>query len=226
MRTIKLTETELKNTIKGILNEVLGIRKPGIKEIKYFHPSGKQLPNGSNVQRGGFLHECKVNRESYELDEAVHGEQYGLAKYRGGVITFSTDVNAVKLSDNQLVNKVKQVVETLKQRLGRNKIIHKQVNLFNDENSEEYIGAYSVGNFFKGKYVGDNGEMFNEKSVSVEINGLSSRSLFKMAEMLAKAFRQETVLVKDLNNGKIYLADSAPSTEPFEKEMERINTEV
>ena len=72
----------------------------------------------------------------------------------------------------------------------------------------EQYGLYSVGNFFKGKFVGDNGEMYSEKSISIEINGLSSISLFKLSENLAKAFQQETVLVKDLNRNKIYLVDS------------------
>ena len=58
--------------------------------------------------------------------------------------------------------------------------MHNVINKFNN-NGGEYIGAYSVGNFFKGKYVGDNGEMFNDKSLSIEINGLSSESLLKLA---------------------------------------------
>lgn len=50
--------------------------------------------------------------------------------------------------------------------------------------------------------------MYNDKSLSVEINGISSRYLLSFAELLAKEFMQETVLVKDLNLNKIYLADS------------------
>jgi hypothetical protein len=67
--------------------------------------------------------------------------------------------------------------------------------------------------------------MFNEKSLCIEVNGLSSRSLLRLAEYLSDSFRQETVLVKDLNNNKIYLADAKPSTLDFDTAMERINTE-
>lgn len=197
-----------------------------VREIKHFHPSGKPMPNGSYIQRGGYLNECRLNANAYTLDESVHGEQYGLAKYRGGVITFSTDINAMELSDNPLINKIKQAVETFKQRLKKDKMIHKAITLFDKENDEEYIGSYSVGHFFKGRYVGDKGEMFNEKSVSVEVNGLSSKSLVKLAERIADMFRQETVLVKDLNTNKIFLVDNEPSDEPLDKAMERINTEV
>ena len=210
--------------VREVITEHFG-NGSNVREVVYFHPDGKTMPNGSHLQRGGFLNECRVNKGNYVLDEAVHGEQYGLAKYKGGVITFSTDVNAVKMSGNKLINKIKQVVETFKQRIGKGNIIHKAVRRFNDA-SEEHIGAYSVGNFFHGRYVGDSGEMYNEKSVSVEVNGLSSKSLVKLAEYLAEMFRQETVLVKDLNNGKIFLVDSESSDVPLEREMERINTEV
>lgn len=101
------------------------------------------------------------------------------------------------------------------------------MNKFNDKGGE-YIGAYSVGNFFKGKYVGDNGEMYNERSLAVEINGLSSGSLLKVAEMIAQEFMQETVLVKDLNKNKIYVADSIPMADGsrLDAELDKVNTDV
>lgn len=102
------------------------------------------------------------------------------------------------------------------------------MNFNSDEtrNGGEYIGAYSLGNFFKGKYVGDNGEMFNDRSICLEINGLSSKSLLKLAEMIAERFKQETVLVKDLNKNKIYLADANESDDTFEQDLNNINTDV
>lgn len=125
-------------------------------------------------------------------------------------MVFSTDVNTVEVNDNKLINKIKQLIATFNNRINRNKKIHNTVNYLNKgiKKPEERTGAYSVGNFFKGKYVGDNGEMYNDKSLSVEINGISSRYLLSFAELLAKEFMQETVLVKDLNLNKIYLADS------------------
>lgn len=35
--------------------------------VKYFHPEGKSMPNGSQYQRGGFLQECKQNTNSFVL---------------------------------------------------------------------------------------------------------------------------------------------------------------
>ena len=132
------------------------------REVEYFHPSGKPMPNGSHYQRGGFLNECKINKESFVLDESVHNEQYGLKDFRGGFVVFSNDVNAVQVDANILMNKVKQLVIAFNNRISK---------------PEEIIYAYSVGNFYKGKYVGDNGGMYNAESLSVEINGLSSRSI-------------------------------------------------
>lgn len=189
------------------------------KEIKYFHPTGKQMPNGSHFSRGGFLHECAINEKAFEYDESVHGEQYGLAKYRGGLIIFSTDINAVKLSKNAIVNKIKQFIATLNQRLTAGKKVHKTIFKYNQSN-EEYIGAYSLGNFFKGNYIDDSGNRYSEKSLCLEVNGISSKTLLKLAEMLCEEFKQETVLVKDLNKNKIYVADAVPGDI---EELDKIN---
>lgn len=232
---IKLTEKELKNIVANCVHNVLNesnnrdidslvnaktgeileifklfeaISKGGhFKEIKYFSPDGSTMPNGIGFQRGNFLHECKVNREAFVLDEAIHDKQYGLADYRGGIIVFSTDVNAVSLDKNKLNNKIKQILVTLNQRLNVGKISHSIINKFNKYNGGEFIGAYSLGNVFKGKYVGDNGEEYDEHSTTIEVNGLSSQGLLRLAEMVARMFHQETVLVKDFNNMKFFLVN-------------------
>ena len=183
-----IQKSRLKQIIKESIIKVLSETKhTNWTAVKYFHPQRQTMPNGSHYQRGGFLQECRENLNSFILDEGVHGKQYGMAKYRGGIIVFSTDVNAVELDKNKIINKIKQVITTFKNRLKKDTIIHNVMNKFNDKGGE-YIGAYSVGNFFKGKYVGDNGEMYNERSLAVEINGLSSESLLKVAEMIAQEF--------------------------------------
>ena len=216
-------KNKLKKIIDKVIESALITYTTPFREIKYFHPDGISLPNGSYYQRGGFLNECRINRNMFIIDEAVHDKQYGLSDYRGGVIVFSTDLNAVQLDTNIIKNKIKQFIVTWRNRLTKGKKIHNIINDFN-ANNNEYIGAYSVGNFFHGRYVGDNGEKFDEKSLCLEINGLSSLSLLKIAENIAKSFGQETVLVKDLNSGKIYLADQLDSKETFDDAMSRINS--
>ena len=172
----------------------------GMREVRHFHPSGHTMPNGSHIQRGGYLAECRRNAESFTLDDGVHGEQYRFLDYRGGVIVLPTAINAVEMSRNAVMDKVKQVVVTYGNRLRKGRVVREPL----DGEGTEHSVAYSVGRSFNGKYVGDNGEMYDEKSLSVEVNGFSGRSLLKFAEMLADVFMQETVLVKDLNTGKIY----------------------
>lgn len=41
-----------------------------MKAIRYFHPSGKSMPNGSYYQRGGFLYECRQNAQSFVETES------------------------------------------------------------------------------------------------------------------------------------------------------------
>lgn len=229
-KTVRLNETEFKKLIKECVLQVVSDakrKKIKVNEIQYFHPEGKKMPNGSHYTRGGFLHECYLNANAFHLDEGVHPEQYGLAKYRGGVIVFSTDINAVDLDERPFINKIKQIIETIKQRLTRGKKIHQTIFKHNKEN-KEFIGAYSVGNFFHGRYIDDKGTKFDEKSLCIEVNGISSKTLLRLAEMICEEFKQQTVLVKDLNINKIYTADATPipSDSSFEKEMERINTEV
>ncbi len=75
-----------------------------IREVKYFHPSGLTLPNGSHYQKGGFLNECHKNKNNFVLDEDIPGEPYGMTKYRGGVIVFAVNVTAVHMPDNKSVH--------------------------------------------------------------------------------------------------------------------------
>lgn len=145
-----IQKSRLKQIIKESIIKVLSETKhTNWTEVKYFHPQRQTMPNGSHYQRGGFLQECRENLNSFILDEGVHGNQYGMAKYRGGIIVFSTDVNAVELDKNKIINKIKQVITTFKSRLKKDAIIHNVMNKFNDKGGE-YIGAYSVGTFSRG----------------------------------------------------------------------------
>ncbi|MCQ2303281.1 MAG: hypothetical protein MJZ94_11755 [Bacteroidales bacterium] len=125
------------------------------------------------------------------------------------MIVLPMDVNAVELSRNALMDKVKRIVMTYGNSLRKGRVVRKPLN----GKGTEHIGAYSVGESFTGKFIGDKGEVYGEKSLSVEVSGLSGRSLLRLAEMLADVFMQETVLVKDLNTGKIYLVKPIPSSE-------------
>ena len=223
-----IQENGLKQVITESIRKIISeTNHANWTEVKYFHPQRQTMPNGSHYQRGGFIQECRENQNSFILDEGVHGNQYGMAEYRGGIIVFSTEGNTVESDKDKIVNNINQVITTFKNRVKNDSIIRNVMNKLNDKGGE-YIGAYSVGNYFKGRYVGDNGEMYNERSLAIEINGLSSESLLKVAEMIAQKCMQKTVLVKDLNKNKIYTADSIPMADnsSMDAEQDTVNTDA
>jgi hypothetical protein len=174
-----------------------------IKEIKYFSIDGSNnVPNGHTLQKGGFIKECidnsnKFHTENYQymitknfnILEAIHPNQYGLFDHKGGIIIFSNFVNSLEISNDFLINWLIKKI--------------KKINK-SDKKIDDYIGAFSIGNFFSGRYVGDNGDIFNENSITIEVNGISSKGLIYLAKEIMKYFNQETLLLKDLNINKIF----------------------
>lgn len=187
-----------------------------IKKINNFRRNGKDyIPNGPAFLVGNVLREIKQNENSF-ISEAVYGDQYGLERYKGGMIVFSTDINAVidTNSDGALTRLKKHILsrcESLMQAIFKNRKILDLVRHWNrDFGSVEdfFIGALTIGNFFKGRYVSGD-DVFDERSTSVEICGCPSALLMLFAAKICEDFRQESVLVKDYNTGHIYLADAS-----------------
>ena len=193
------------------------------REIKHFHPKGKNMPNGISYQRGEYARECIDNLQSFALNESVHGIQGGMKNYRGGVIVFSTDINVLNWEKGleKYRKKFSNLLATIKDRVLKYKKLERIINFFN-KNQDDKFYAYSVGHAFRGKYKSNDGKLYDEKSVTFEINGISSGSLLKLAELVAKSFAQETVLVKDLNTNKIYHADAIHTDKTIEEALSEL----
>lgn len=114
---------------------------------------------------------------------------------KGGIIAFSTDVNSVQLSENKVMNWIKQKLTTLKNRLMKNKML---TNII--KRHEENIG-FTIGNFVHGNYKDREGNVYNEKSLTIEIINIDQELLYDIAEEICKDFNQESVLVKDYVTG-------------------------
>ena len=56
--------------------------------------------------------------------------------------------------------------------------------------------GWTIGRFFKGRYSRNDGIVYSEDSLSVEIIGVPDDALIKTAEAFCRAFYQKTVLVK------------------------------
>jgi hypothetical protein len=151
---------------------------------------------------GGTLLQEYYSLNGELLKEGVSPDQMGLDKFKGGIIVFSTDVNAVKVSKSKLVSWFKSKYETFYNRLMKNK---KLSNIITSKFSKD-IGSFTIGNFFKGRYV-ENGKTFDEKSTSIEILGVPSEVLVRLATEIARNFNQSTVLLKDKNTNKNILID-------------------
>lgn len=186
-----------------------------IRQIEHFRRNGEDfIPNGPAFLKGNVYREIQQNENSF-ISEAVHGEQYGLERYKGGMIVFSTDINTViDSSKDGVLTRLKKIVTarcaSLMQAILKNRKILELVRHWNrDYGSVEdfFIGALSIGNFFKGRYVsGDS--VYDERSTTIEICGCPSALLMLFAAKICEDFKQESVLVKDYNTGHIYLVDA------------------
>lgn len=165
--------------------------------------------------------DTKVEKLIPTPDEVLKSEKSGFYQQhiefseRGGIITFSGEVNAVRLHKNKLLNLVAQKVLTFRQ--GKQKYQARVItNTLQDTlpSSKKSMGiGYTLGKQFKGVYVSASGEVFNEKSLTLEIIGLNSAELEALAIDLCKNFYQQSVLVKDYSSGEIYFVGPVGKTE-------------
>ena len=155
--------------------------------------------DGNAYSSGRYLYE-QIKREitSRYLTEALDFEISG--DETGGTIVFSTDVNAVPMSKNKIVNWVKQKVATLNNRITATNKIDKVAQ------NNDLVG-WTIGKGLSGRYTAKNGKAFGENSVSVDLVGISTDKLLKIATELCNLFNQESVLVKDYNTQKVYFVN-------------------
>ena len=149
-------------------------------EIKYFSRDGKSMPNGEGFQRGNFLKGCADNANSFVLSENRFGGNEMANDHRGGVIVFPSAANTIL--DNAQISQ--------------------QLATF----SQGFIVACAIGKAFKGMYIDGNNERYDINSTTIEVSGLPSKDLIRLAEQIAKELHQEQIFVKDLNRNKIYIA--------------------
>lgn len=115
---------------------------------------------------------------------------------KGGIIIFSTDVNAVELSTNKIINWLKQKTATLNNRITSTSKVD------NIAKKHDLVG-WTVGKYLNGRYTAKNGKFFGENSLSVEIIGVDADELINIAEDICTAFNQEAVLVKDHSTNRV-----------------------
>ena len=161
------------------------------------------------ITPNSFNEALKLNGFSVSKENDKFSEYFGIIgeavdfefSDKGGIIVFSVEVNAIGMSKNRLVNWFQQKYQTIKNIISKDKKIDKVILAYDE------IYGVTIGNFTKGRYKAKNGTTYDEKSLSVEIIGISEETLNKVAANLARDFNQETVLVKNYQTNKIYLVN-------------------
>ena len=192
---IKLFE----NIVKGVINEVNEneiYNKFNIYEVY----NGK---DGGAYRASRYLANAIKSDASKclytSLNEGIQFEPSENEK--GGIIVFSTDVNAEKQSDNKIVNWLKQKMMTISNRLNATKKIDKIA-------ADNELVGWTIGHYLDGRYTSPkNGKQYGENSLSVEIIGVNFEQLVKISMELCAAFSQESVLLKDFSSGRVLFVD-------------------
>lgn len=197
---------------------IIGIVKECVYKVLDEAKSSKyQCLNEAKSSIGGMMRNGlpRIGHNPYRIIMS-EGIQYEPdSKQKGGIIVFSTDVNAVKLDPNRLKNWIKQKAVTLKNRFSYSSKIDKIA----DKHS---LVGWTIGRFLDGRYKAKNGKIYGESSLSLEIIGISFKELITIAEELCASFKQESVLVKDFTTGRILFVD--PSNAKITEN--RMNTAV
>lgn len=221
-----------------------------ITEIQYFRPDGSnQKPDGVYLMKASLYNAIYKNNYSFArqnltesfLHEDINSFQGGYEKYKGGMIIFATSVNSVidDIEPNKFKGFFKKLYYSITNHISKDKMLIDLIKQWNKDfgpNAENLIGGFSIGNFFKGKYIDPKtNQLYNDTSTSIELGGIPSELLLVFAIELCKKFKQKDVLVKDFNTDKIFFvnSDDIRGNSPAEKlvnateelnKLERINT--
>lgn len=179
-----------KESVKEVLNESTQNVNNNIS-FEVYEPQGTY--NGARYISFDVTYEKTILKEG--IDYEVPDNE------RGGIIALSTDVNAVNLNKNSFINALKQWLLTWKQRLNYANSVDKIAQKYN-------LVGWTVGRFLKGRYTGKNKKVWNENSITIEIIGVPTDELIKIAEDLCSEFNQESVLLKNYNDNKVLFINS------------------
>ena len=118
---------------------------------------------------------------------------------KGGIILFSTEVNANEQSKNALIDFLLKKFKTLTNKISYKKKIDKIAK-------EHDLVGWTIGKYLDGRYFSkETGKQYSEDSLSLEIIGIGTEEMIKISEALCKAFDQESVMLKDYSTGDVML---------------------
>ena len=196
---VRLNESQLKQMIAGEERNVLNQKGiiPENTDANYKIVTLYEGKQKSAYSIGAYLSAAIKKNDNVLFSRLNEGIDFQPpANERGGVIVFSTDVNAVQMDEQKVVNLLKQKMQTISNRINLPKKIDGLAI------SHDLIG-WTIGKYLNGRYTADNGKQYGENSLSLEIFGVSCATLIKSAEELCDLFVQESALVKDYSSGSV-----------------------
>lgn len=171
-------------------------------------PFDKDLNSSINMYNSIYYRNLiRKNENKILIKEGINNELFETKveeipqELKGGIICFSTNINISAKENNildrlsiWLKNKIKTYYNTVNVKTKLMSILDKNPN----------IGGYSIGNFIHGRYKSSSGELYDEKSLCIEVLYIDYDTLIEIAEQISKDFDQQSVLVKDFINDKMY----------------------
>lgn len=194
-----------------LINEGFNTKEPKKKEEKH-KPVVQKKRQGAycaeNYVQNMICVEKKNIIASSNLTERIRSE-IGEG-YKGGIIVFSTEVNANEASTNKVLNFIKKKLSTIKNTMTYKSKVSNVLKNYDAVNPEVKIIGWTLGTFVHGMYTADDGSVFDEKSLSLELVGIPQKDLFKVAELICREFNQQSVLVKSYDTGRIVFINAEP----------------
>jgi len=125
---------------------------------------------------------------------------------KGVIIVFPTYADVGKDSEDEMIDTIKQTVDTLISRLNG---ISKDGNV-----SKDNPIRWTIGNYFSGRHITPkNGKKYDEKSLSAEIIGIPFETLCATIKENNDKFSRENVLIKDNYSRRVVLIDRKSNPE-------------
>ena len=157
---------------------------------KCFHPQGKLGFQGIWSMEGWEIN-SKKNAQAFKKHTFVQ-EQGN----KGGMIVFPQEIKNLLNCDDKEKSLHKEQKEFAKQ-------LYSSVLL---SFTTKHKGIeYFFGRGFLGTFPSYTNYFFDKNSLTLEISVITSEDLIKLAEDIAYIFSQETLVIKDYNNDKVYL---------------------
>lgn len=160
---------------------------------KCFHPEGKLGFQGIWSMEGWGI-KSKKNAQAFK--KHTFAQEQG---NKGGMIVFPQEIKNLLNYKDKEKNLHKQQKEFAKQ-------LYSSSLLYNFTQKHKGV-EYFFGRGFLGTFPSYTNYFFDKNSLTLEISAISSKDLIKLAEDIADIFFQETLVVKDYNNDKIYLVN-------------------